>query len=228
MIYNRKVTALVPVKEHSERVEGKNFRSFAGEPLYQHILRTLDRTYAVDEILVDTDSSKVMLEGPKVSRKVRIVERPDELKGDRVSTNRIFNYDIEQTDSDLFVQTHTTNPLLRAETIASVLSEFLKNEETHDSLFGANEHRSRFYTTDGSAVNHDPEHLIPTQELEPVYEENSCIYVFTRKSFMATGRRIGSKPYIFVTPRIESVDIDDEFTFKLAEIMALYGKSDVS
>ncbi len=224
MIHNRKVSALVPIKEHSERVAGKNFRSFAGEPLYHHILRNLDRTYAVDEIIVDTDSSKVMLEGPKISRKVRIVERPEELRGDRVSTNRIFEYDIGQTDSDLFVQTHATNPLLRSETIASALTEFLKNEEMNDSLFGVNERRSRFYSADGDAINHDPEELIPTQELAPVYEENSCIYVFTRQSFKQSGRRIGKKPFMFVTPAIESVDIDDEFTFKLAEIMALYGR----
>lgn len=224
MIHNRKVTALVPIKEHSERVAGKNFRNFAGRPLYRHILMTLDRTYAVDEIIVDTDSAEVLLEANKISRKIRAIERPSDIRGDEVSTNRIFEYDLTMTDSDLFVQTHATNPLLRSETIAGALAEFLQKEETHDSLFGVNEYHSRFYSKDGTAVNHDPGNLIPTQKLSPVYEENSCIYVFTRKSFLKTGRRIGRKPFMFVTPPIESVDIDDEFTFKLAEIMALYGR----
>ena len=92
MIHNRKVTALVPIKEHSERVPGKNFRDFCGKPLYQHIVRTLDRTYAVDEIVIDTDSHRVIREAPELSTKVKVLERPAELRGDEVSTNRILSW----------------------------------------------------------------------------------------------------------------------------------------
>jgi len=112
MIHSRKVLALLPIKDHSERVTGKNFRAFAGRPLYEHIIQTLDRTYAVDEIVVDTDSPRVMLDAPKFSPKVRIIERPQSLRGDHVSTNRIFEYDLSQVKGDLFLQTHATNPLL--------------------------------------------------------------------------------------------------------------------
>jgi CMP-N-acetylneuraminic acid synthetase len=55
-----------------------------------------------------------------------------------------------------------------------------------------------------------------------VYEENSCLYVFTKESFARKHRRIGVKPLMFPTPQIESVDIDDEFTFRLAELLGLY------
>ena len=222
MIHNRKVVALVPIKDQSERVSGKNFRAFAGKPLYHHIVHTLDRTYAVDEIVIDTDSHRVMREAPELSPKVRAIERPEELRGHDVSTNRIFGHDLVQVEADIFVQTHATNPLLRPETIAAALKTFVENEEEYDSLFGVNTYRSRFYREDGSAVNHDPELLIPTQDLSPVYEENSCIYVFTRESFEKKKRRIGLKPLMFPTPPMESVDIDDEFAFRLAELLALY------
>ena len=224
MIHNRKVTALVPIKEHSERVTGKNFRDFCGKPLYQHILDTLDRTYAVDEIVINTDSPRVSQEAPGLSRKVRVIDRPAELIGDAVSTNRIFEYDLSQTDADLYIQTHATNPLLRSETIALALKQYLDVEESYDSLFSVNAYQSRFYTTEGQPVNHDPENLIPTQDLKPVYEENSCIYVFTKESFAKKGRRIGMTPFMFPTPKIESVDIDDEFTFRLAELLGLYAR----
>jgi CMP-N-acetylneuraminic acid synthetase len=222
MIHDRKVAALVPIKDHSERVPGKNFRDFSGKPLYQHIVETLDRTYAVDEILINTDSHRVMGEAPTFSPKVRVVDRPAELIGDHVSTNRIFEYDLTQSDADIFVQTHSTNPLLRSETIAAALKAFLEGEGDFDSLFSVNEFQSRFYTSQGVPINHDPEDLIPTQDLDPVSEENSCIYIFTQSSFAAHGRRIGAKPLMYPTPKIESVDIDDEFTFRLAEILALY------
>ena len=62
--------------------------------------------------------------------------------------------------------------------------------------------------------------LLRTQDLPPLYEENSNLYLFTRTSFAATGARIGAKPAIFVTPRLESWDIDDEEGFMVAELVA--------
>jgi CMP-N-acetylneuraminic acid synthetase len=225
MIQNRRVTALVPIKDHSERVKGKNFRDFCGKPLYQHILLTLDRTYAVDEIVVDTDSARVIQEAPSVSPKVRVLERPAELRGDAVSTNKLFAYDLAHSDADIYLQTHATNPLLKSETIAKALRAFVEAEDKYDSLFSVNRFQSRFYTHEGVPVNHDPEVLIPTQDLKPVYEENSCLYIFTRESFGQRQRRIGLKPMMFATPQIESVDIDDEFTFRLAELLGLYASA---
>ena len=221
MFHSMSIVALLPIKEHSERVKGKNFRDFCGKPLYQHILGTLDRTYAVDEIVINTDSKRIVDEAPELSPKVRVVERPQELRGDAMSMNRIIEYDVANNQADVFLQTHATNPLLRAETIARALRAFVEDEEG-DSLFAVNAYQSRFYTAGGAPVNHDPKDLIPTQDLSPVYEENSCLYVFTRDSFAATKARIGSKPKLFPTPRIESADIDDEYGFKLAELLALY------
>jgi CMP-N-acetylneuraminic acid synthetase len=222
MIHNRKVIALVPIKEHSERVKEKNFREFCGKPLFHHILHTLDRVYAVDGIAVDTDSPRIMAEAPALSHKVEVIERPEELRGDYVSTNSIFEYDLSQTQADIYIQTHTTNPLLKAETIAKAIGEFIANEDEYDSLFGVNQYQSRFYTEDGVAVNHDPDNLLRTQDLPPMYEENSSLYVFTKESFARRKHRIGLKPLMYVTPRIESMDIDDEFTFRITELLALY------
>ena len=226
MIHNRKVTALVPIKDHSERVTNKNFRDFCGKPLFHHIIRTLDRVYAVDEIIIDTDSQRVTAEAPKLSPKLRTIERPAELCGDYVSTNQIFEYDLSQTEADIYIQTHATNPLLKAETIAKAVAKYLSLEDEYDSLFCVNRYQSRFYMQDGTPVSHDPENLIRTQDLPPLYEENSTLYIFTKESFAKKGRRIGSKPYMYVTPPIESMDIDDEFTFRITELLALYAAKD--
>lgn len=222
MIHNRRVVAIVPIKEHSERVKNKNFREFSGKPLYHHILDTLDKTYAVDQIIVDTDSVIVMKEAPELNQKVKIIERPKELRGDFVSVNRIIEYDISQVDSDIYVQTHATNPLLKSETIAKALKKFIEDEDGHDSLFSVNQFQSRFYWKDGKAINHDPKELIRTQDLDPIYEENSLLYIFTRNSFEKHKHRIGNNPITYSTPRLESIDIDGEFEFHLAEMFALY------
>lgn len=222
MIYNQKVTALLPIKEHSERVTGKNFKDFCGKPLYHHIIHTLDQTYAVDEIIINTDSSKVEVEAPTLSPKVKIHKRTEELCGDFVSTNKLFEYDLANSDSDLYLQTHATNPLLKPETIAQALKVFAESEGEFDSLFSVTEHQCRFYDKKHGAVNHNPGELLRTQDLDPLYEENSCLYIFTKESFKKTKARIGTKPSLFTTPRLESVDIDDEVTWKIAELLGLH------
>ncbi|KPK64942.1 MAG: hypothetical protein AMK73_04440 [Planctomycetes bacterium SM23_32] len=226
MIHNMRVAALVPMKEHSERVPGKNTRPFSGKPLFHHILGTLERTFAVDVVVVDTDSQSIAAEAGKLFRKVCVLERPEELCGDMVSMNSVLAYDISQVEADIYLQTHATNPLLRSETMTEALRRFVKCEDC-DSLFSVNCYQSRFYTAEGTPVNHDPEHLIRTQDLEPIFEENSALYVFTRASFGARDRRIGRRPLMFETDRIEGIDIDDEYTFRLAEMLAGYARGEL-
>ena len=136
--------------------------------------------------------------------------------------NRIIADDLNSVDSDIYIMTHVTNPLLRADTILSALLEFQKaySEKTADSLFSVNKHLTRFYKADGSAINHDPNVLVPTQNLEPWFEENSNLYIFTKSSFQESGARIGQNPILFETPRFESIDIDDPEDWDLAELIA--------
>jgi CMP-N-acetylneuraminic acid synthetase len=222
MIHNRKVTALIPIKEHSERVKNKNFKLFTGKPLYHHILETLEHTYAVDEVIINTDSLVVKNEASELFPKVKIHMRPEDLQGDFMSVNNIIAHDLEHSDSDIYVQTHATNPLLKSETLAHALKKFVEMEDGYDSLFSVNRWQTRFYDENGKAVNHNPEELLRTQDLPPLFEENSNFYIFTKESFKKAGRRIGEKPFLFEMSRIEATDIDDEFSFHMAEMLALY------
>ena len=51
-----RIVALVPMRHHSQRVPGKNYRPLAGRPLFHHILETLLKVPEIAEIAVDTDS----------------------------------------------------------------------------------------------------------------------------------------------------------------------------
>jgi len=213
--------ALLPMKAHSERVPNKNFRRFAGRPLFQWILDALLGVAKIDCVLINTDARSILLEaGLRESSRVVIRDRAPELCGDLVSMNKILEDDIESLAADRYVMSHATSPLITAATITKAIEYFDDHRHSIDSLFSVNRVQSRFYRQDMTAVNHDPNKLIRTQDLDPWYEENSCIYVFTRESFAATGARIGAKPGFFVTPRLESVDIDDDDDWKLAEALA--------
>jgi len=226
MIHDRRVVGLVPIKAHSARVVGKNFRPFCGKPLYQHVLQMLCGVPAIDMVIVDTDSEVIKREVPGLSSKIRVISRPKHLRGDDVSTNRIFAHDIAEAGldvGDILVQTHVTNPLLRAETVTNAIKGYVEKEgDDCDSTFSVTVRQSRYYRCDGTPVNHDPDELIPTQELDPLMEENSCLYLFTPDSFKRTGRRIGERPHMFETGIMESFDIDNEIDFRLAEIVGMW------
>ena len=212
-----KIVALVPMRHHSQRVPGKNYRVLAGKPLYQHIIGTLLAVPGISDIVVDTDSDPVMAGLRENFPQVKIIDRPEHLRADDIPMNEILIHDTELYPADFYLQTHSTNPLLKAETISDAIQAFNNNYPQIDSLFSVTRWQSRFYDRDGNAVNHDPRELIQTQDLPPMYEENSCIYIFTRKNLIAKRHRISDHPLMFEIPRLEAVDIDEELDFQIAD-----------
>jgi len=214
-----KLVALVPMRHHSQRVPGKNYRNLAGKPLYQHIIETLLAVPEINEIVVDTDSIPVMDGLRSNFPQVKIIDRPEHLRADDMPMNEILIHDTGQYPADFYLQTHSTNPLLKAETISDAIQAFNNNYPKLDSLFSVTRWQSRFYDRDGNAVNHNPRELIQTQDLPPMYEENSCIYIFNRANLIAKRHRISDNPLMFEIPRLEAVDIDEESDFQIANIL---------
>jgi CMP-N-acetylneuraminic acid synthetase len=219
--------ALLPMKAHSARVSGKNFRDFAGKPLFRWILDTLLEVKEIDRIVINTDAREILAEKGLVDTdRILIRDRKPEICGDFVSMNLVIADDLENVTADAYLMTHTTNPLLSAGTIRGALESYVASVTSgaHDSLFTVNKFQTRFYRADGSPVNHDPDNLIRTQDLEPWFEENSNLYIFSRESFAATNARIGKSPILFETPRGESADIDDQEGWDIAETLAKAGR----
>lgn len=215
-----KVVALLPMKANSERVKGKNFRILAGKPLFRWILDALLETEEVDQIVINTDARSILRSNGLVENKrIVIRDRSPDLCGDFTSMNLILEDDISAIDADMYIMTHTTNPLITSGTIKNGLSK-LQGLPDKDSMFSVNKVQTRFYSEDCSAVNHDPRNLIRTQDLEPWYEENSCLYYFTKSSFIQANARIGLKPAMMVTPPMESLDIDEQHDWDMVEAVA--------
>lgn len=214
---SKPIVALLPMKAHSERVPEKNFRPIAGKPLMRWILDTLLEVDMIDKVVINTDARKQLGDiGVTESERVHIRDRKAALCGDTVSMNRILQDDIAAVESGMYLMTHTTNPLLSAATLREAI-ESLENSDSADSLFSVNKVQTRFYTATGDAVNHDPDNLIRTQDLEPWFEENSCLYLFSQVSFSRSGARIGERPMMYETPPLESLDIDEPHDWWLAE-----------
>lgn len=211
------------MKANSQRVKGKNFRALHGKPLFRWILDSLLAVDEIDEVIINTDARHILAEnGLTEGPRVTIRDRKPELVGDEVSMNLILADDVANTEADTYLMTHTTNPMLSAATIGGALAAYRAGlaAGTADSLFTVNKIQTRFYRTDVSPVNHDPKNLIQTQDLEPWFEENSCLYIFSADSFARTNARIGTNAMMFETPGLESVDIDTPDDWDLASAVA--------
>lgn len=225
MANNPRIVALLPMKANSERVKGKNFRKFCGKPLFRWILDTLIEVTEIDQIVINTDARHILAENGLVdSGRVVIRDRKPDICGDLVSMNLVLADDVANIPADVYLMTHTTNPLVSSNTIRRALATFQDAlvSGRADSLFTVDKVQTRFYRADGTAVNHDPNNLIRTQDLEPWFEENSNLYMFTRESFAKTHARIGERPMMFEGPRMESIDIDDQEDWDFAVIAARY------
>ena len=210
-----KIAALVPMRHSSERVPGKNYRVSGDAPLFHHIVKTLLTCPSIDEVLIDTDSQVIVEQCQEHFPSVVLIERPENLRAGDIPMNKIIEHDLGFTDADTILQTHSTNPLLPAATLEESINVY--TNEDCDSVFTVTRLQQRLWDANAHPVNHDPNELLRTQDLPPIYVENSCAFVFSRELMLTTGSRIGSNPRMVETDPTGSLDIDEESDFLLAE-----------
>lgn len=213
----KKITALLPMKGYSERVPNKNLKLFNGEPLFYHVLRALENSIYISKIIINTDSQEIFEKASHFS-KVVYHERPARICGDFISMNDIIAYDLSNTEEEVFLQTHSTNPLLSTTSINKAIDKYFEGLDTHDSVFSVTKLQTRLYKDDNTPLNHNPKELKRTQDLEPLFEENSNFFIFSKESFFNSGnKRIGQRPSMFELNKLEAIDIDEPEDFILAE-----------
>lgn len=208
------------MKANSERVPNKNFKLIGGKPLYHWMLETLLAVDVINRVIINTDADQQLFSKFIGNKKLVIRSRKSNLCGDLVSMNAIIEDDILSDEGNNFLMTHTTNPLISIKTLSNAIDIYKNRDKNqHDSLYSATKFQGRFYYDKSIAINHNPSELLRTQDLPPVYLENSCLYLFEKSSFLETKTRIGKRPILFETPQLESVDIDTEDEWYLAELL---------
>ncbi len=215
----KRLTALVPMRHHSQRVPDKNFRPVAGRPLYAFILDTLMAANSIGRIVVDTDSPVIKAGLGEAYPEVTILDRPESLTAPETPMNEIIVWDLSQIPGEHFLQTHTTNPLLLPETVDRAAQTYFSNLPAHDSLFSVSRLQKRLWNPDGSPLNHDPRELLQTQNLPVLYEENSCVYIFQRQVMLERINRIGAAPFMFEISADEAWDVDEPVDLDIVAAM---------
>ena len=215
--------AVVPMRHNSERVPGKNYRPLNGIPLYHHVIRTLSAVPEIDAIVIDTDSDFIIEDCASHFPHVRVLLRPENLRDGNIAMNDVLLNTLDQVDADIVLQTHSTNPFLKASTVSAALKLFNQPGSEFDSVFSVTRLQARLWDAATEPVNHDPAVLLRTQDLAPLFIENSCFFIFTPQLLRDRGNRIGVNPLMFEMAPLEAVDIDVEEDFTLAIAIAESG-----
>lgn len=225
----REATVFLPCRAGSVRVHDKNTRPFAGRPdgLVGLKLQQLSETKRVHRVVLDSNDAKVLEIGRahqaswKGKPELVVRERPDALGSSETTTDELVSYALDTLEGDVMLWTHVTSPFADARVYDAALRRFESLQPPHDSLMSVRRVQSFLWNAQGP-LNYDPKKLRwpKTQDLEPILEVDSAIFIVD----MALGRRlrdrVGNHPFLYELSRIESVDIDWEEDFSYAEAAA--------
>lgn len=212
-----KIVAFVPIRLNSQRVEGKNLRLLGDRPLMTYLLESLAAATNIDEVYVYCSNPAVREYLPAG---VRFLQRDERLDSNTTLGEEIYDAFTSEVEADVYVLAHATSPFIRTSTIEDAVERVAGG--AYDSAFSA-QRLQTFAWWQGRPLNYSLEHIPRTQDLEAVYVETSAFFVFRAEVWRENRRRIGSRPYVAVTDRIESMDIDNPDDFLLAEAIVAAG-----
>lgn len=210
-----KIVALVPMKLNSERVRNKNIRKFDnGRPLCTYILDTLKNVNNIDEIYVYCSDEKIK---EYIPEEIIYLKRSNSLDQSTTKINEVLKAFAQDVDADYYVLTHATAPFITKETIEKGV-EIIRNGE-YDSVFTVTKLQD-FLWKDNKPLNYSLDAIPRTQDLEPLYEETSGLYIYSKELILKEGRRIGYNPFLLEVSKIEALDIDTEDDFFISNAVS--------
>lgn len=208
-----RIAAVMPIKLINERCPGKNTHPLGGKPLLQYELNNLKQTGLCDSINVFCSNEAVT---PYLPENVEFLKRPEYLDLSTSNFNQIFDCFMDIVEADIYVYAHATAPFITVDTMKQCIEAVRSGE--YDSAFCALKLQDYLWQ-DGEPLNFDASNLPRTQDLKPIYQETSGVYVFTKEVYQKYRRRIGKRPFIKEVSFKEAVDIDNPEDFELAEAL---------
>ena len=213
-----KIVAFIPVKLSNERFEGKNTKPFYdGRPLISFIMESLRKLHRLDEIYVYCSQEII---SNYLSSGIYFLKRPDYLDLPSTTPQDIICEFMKQVDADIYMVSHTTSPMVSVESLQACIDAVASGE--FDSAFTARKLQHLLWTDKKEPVNFDSTNIPRTQDLPPLFAEVSAAYVFTKELYKKEKCRIGGNIKIVEVSEIESIDIDYEESYRMADAIYRY------
>ena len=217
----KKVCAFVPIKLRSVRLPNKMFLKLGDTYICEFIFHTLLEVKKIIDMDIycycsDPEIIQHLPDG------VRFLQRSKHLDSDTTKGIDIYNAFCSEVTSDIYALFHATSPFIRSDSIIKGLQSVIDGD--YDSAFSCSKIQT-FCWYDNSPINYKLTDVIKTQDLQPVLWETSAFYIFHSDVINEQKRRIGNKPFMVHTDKIESVDIDEYEDFKLCKALYMLNMS---
>jgi len=210
------IAALVPLRSGSERIKDKNSKFLSGKPLPFYILESLSKSEYISKIYIDTDSKEIAKMCVSEFPDLNVILRPKSLATGDTPMNAVLSNSIHSISESTIFQTHATSPFLKSQTISEACRIYVEGLET-STLFSVSCLKERLWSKEIKPINHDPNALLRTQDLDIVYSENSAFYIFDKSEFLKTKNRLSQTPRPFELNFPEFWDLDEPWQWQVAE-----------
>lgn len=211
-----KIKALIAVRSGSERVVNKNIRPFAGSNLLDLKIKQLKEIKELDGIVVNSNDDRMLEIADKLG--VEIIKRDPKYATSSVSMSDVYQNMAENIDTDVIMYANVTNPLVNTESYVNGIKTFKEISGKFDSLNSAHLVKE-FMFLDNKPINYDLLNQPRSQDLPNIYALNFAFSILTKEHMIEYKNVIGRTPYMYELSETESVDIDTEFDFEIAEFL---------
>lgn len=215
----------------SKGVPNKNIRPLAGKPLIVHSIEQAKASGLFTAVAVSSDSPQI-LEAARAGGADILIARPAELATDTAAKLPAIRHAVLEAEKrlgvvhDILVDLAATSPIRLPEDIIGAV-ELAERGGANNVITAAPARNSPYYSlvevaADGVArlSKPPPGTLARRQDAPPCFDMNGSIYVWRREPFLTAPFIFGPQTRLFEMPRERSVDIDDEFDFAIAAMLA--------
>jgi CMP-N-acetylneuraminic acid synthetase len=227
---HRPMNVLLPCRAGSQRVPHKNTQPLPGYPggLLELKLKQVADCRLVDTVVLSTDDPECIQVAEDnrepYGDRLRIVPRPEEFAKSG-NLDPFVRHVAEIMPEGDVAWMHVTSPFFDAQEIDRAILAFRQayDDGTCDSLMGVTRLQTFLWDKAG-CVSHDRNKVKwpQTQDLEPLWEVNSSIFIITRDLMKLCADRIGERPLLHEVDRNHAFDIDwpEDFDFLVRRLIA--------
>jgi CMP-N-acetylneuraminic acid synthetase len=207
----KRVTAIVPVRKGSQRVKNKNIKLFANSSLLEiKIKKLLSLGPLLQDIVVTSDCSEMLAIAKELG--VKTHKRESYYASSKATNSEFFENLANSIEGEHFMYSPVTCPLISTETYKDCLSEF-QNSENVVTVRPVKHH----LWLDGKPYNYELKESPNSQDLPDIYQITYGVCLLSREYMKEYKNVVTVSPTFKVLNEIESIDIDTEFDFMMAE-----------
>jgi N-acylneuraminate cytidylyltransferase len=218
-----KKIAIIPARSGSKGLKDKNIIDLCGKPLMVYSVEAALKTGCFDKVIVSTDSEKYGAIAKSVGAEV--MYRGEELSNDKATTYDVLKDLLGRVDGDIdyFVLLQPTSPMRSKKHILEAIEKFESNMDRFDFLVSMSEadHAKVLVNPiddDESLKYFDTDFANYRRQSFKDYCPNGAIFIGKPEAYIQRGHFFGDKSIAFIMDKYDSVDIDDEIDYELAQI----------